>query len=81
MMFINVVKRSSPVASSVTKYYVQSLNLHRCVPVLFKTTELRPMSLRSFQTTGQASDETEGESSLDKVAENLSVDIANVCKT
>ena len=81
MMFINVLKRSSTVASSVSKYYVQSFNLPHCVPVLFKATELRPMPVvvRNFQISRDTSDETEGELSLDKVAENLSVDIANVC--
>ena len=36
------------------------------------------MFVRNFQIS-RDSDETEGEMSLDKVAENLSVDIANVC--
>ena len=77
-MFLNVLKRSSTVGSSVSKVYVQSLNIHHRVPVLFKATELRPIYVRSFQTTSlNYSDETGG-SSLDKVAENLSVDIANV---
>ena len=80
IMFINVLKRSSTVASSVSKYYVQSFNLHHPVPVLFKAPESRPIFVRSFQRTSlNCSDETKGESSLDKVAENLSVDIANVC--
>ena len=82
MLFLNVLKRSSTAASSVSKYYVQSLNLpHRVVPVLFKASEFRPMPVvvRNFQISRDSSDETEGELSLDKVAENLSVDIANVC--
>ena len=80
MMFINVIKRSSSVASSVSKVYVQRLNLHHRAPVLFKATELHPIFVRSLQTTSpNYSDETVGGSGLDKVAENLSVDIANVC--
>ena len=80
MMFINVLKRGSTVASSVSKYYVQTLNLHHPLPVLCKATELRPIFARSFQRTSpNFSDETEGENNLDKVAEKLSVDIANVC--
>ena len=79
MMFINVLKRSSTVASSVSKYYVQSLNLHHHVPVLIKAPE-RPIFVRNFHRTSlNCSDETEGEPNFDKVAENLSVDIANVC--
>ena len=78
-MFINVLKRSSTVASSVSKYYVQSLNLHHHVPVLIKAPE-RPIFVRNFHRTSlNCSDETEGEPNFDKVAENLSVDIANVC--
>ena len=79
MMSINVFKRSSTVASSVSKYYVQSLNLHHRIPVLFKATECRPVFVRNFQIGRDSSDESEGELSLDKVAERLSVDIANVC--
>ena len=78
MMFVNVLKRSSTLASSVSKYYVQSLNLHHPVPVLLKATELRPIFARSFQRTSYNSSD-EVENNLDKVAEKLSVDIANVC--
>lgn len=78
MMFINFFKRSSIVASTVSKYYVTSLNVNNRIPVLFKAKNSCTMFVRNFQIS-RDSDETEGEMSLDKVAENLSVDIANVC--
>ena len=77
-MFINFFKRSSIVASTVSKYYVTSLNVNNRIPVLFKAKNSYTMFVRNFQIS-RDSDETEGEMSLDKVAENLSVDIANVC--
>ena len=81
LIMLNILKRSIAVYPSLSNFNVQSSHHHH-LSSLFKITEFRQSSIRSFQTTNlRFSDEEskdKGKTRLDEVAENLSVDIASV---
>ena len=70
---LNVLKRS---------FSVVSLQLRHNTPQWFKAADFCPLAYRGFQTTDLKLRDTfnkaKEETKLDKAAENLSVDIANV---
>ena len=70
---LNVLKRSFSVAS---------LHLRHSTPICFKATDSCPVVSRSFQTTDlnlmETFRNTKEDTRLDRAAEDLSVDIANV---
>ena len=70
---LNVLKRS---------FSVVSLQLRHSTPIWFKAADICPLTYRGFQTTDlklrDRFNKAKEETKLDKAAENLSVDIANV---